>query len=180
MEGLWSSFTCVRSALFREGWCLYHSPVLLPHVRPMYSISPSLCPLPPHPYAAISLPTTHEPSGPGHRVQLSAPSAVAECRCRTFDSTEYTRGCPGRACWWDRGTRPLAFWGLTGTFKGNAYLSLRERQTGGRGRKGEGGVYLSCTSTLALRRCHGRAWGKKQVCLKKCHLLHLTLGLYKQ
>lgn len=122
----------------------------------------TLCPLPPHPHAAISLPTTHEPSGPGHRVQLSAPSAVAECRCQTFDSIEYTRGCPGRACWWDRGTRPLAFWGLTGTFKGNAYLSLRERETGGRGRKGEGGVYLSCTPTLALRRCHGRAWGKKQ------------------
>lgn len=61
MEGLWSSFTCVRSALFREGWYLYHSAVLLPHVRPRYSISPSAHYLPIPTQPSASPPHTNRP-----------------------------------------------------------------------------------------------------------------------
>lgn len=68
----------------------------------------------------------HEPSGPGRCVQISAPSAVAECQCQTCGSTECTHGFPGHACWWDRRTTPLASWGLGG--KGGLDLSLREKQ----------------------------------------------------
>ena len=127
------------------------------HPLPTTSIPLAAINLPPDPKTHTHTHTqTHKPSGPGHCAQLSAPSAVAECRCRTFDSTEYTHGCPGRACWWDRGTRPLASWGRGGTFKGNALGNERQEEGGG-----EGVAYLCCTLYPGSWEMTGQSSGKE-------------------
>lgn len=46
--GLWSSFTCVRSTLFREGRCLDRSPALLPQAHAGVLRVPCRAPLPAH------------------------------------------------------------------------------------------------------------------------------------
>lgn len=146
MEGLWPSPTWVGSTLFR-GVVLSCQPNV-PTPLPLDPLLIALCPLHfPHPWAAINLPG-HEPSGPGHCARLSAPAAVGECQCQTCGSIECAHGCPGRACWWGRGTRPLASWGHSGM--ASSALSREKQEEGG------GGSMCSTPPYVGPGICHGR------------------------